>query len=108
MSSERDKARKALVTLDEIDAKRREQLRLQQELRRTLQERAYDQRRASGRNIPQRFQATCATCGWEFLPGEEVIEYVDDNGNVVARYHWHSDECRRASERHPDARMRYT
>jgi len=42
------------------------------------------------------------------VPGEEVLEYIDDDGRVVARYHLFKEECRRASERHPEARMRYT
>jgi hypothetical protein len=112
--SEREKARAALVVLDRIDAKRREQLRLQQEMRRSLQEQAYDQRRKRAGFSPSGHTATrsngphaCGQCGWEFVTGEEVLEYFDDADRVIARYHAFPEECRRATERHPDTELLY-
>lgn len=110
----REKARRALTVLDEVDAKRREQLRLQEELRHSLLDQAYDSRRRRAGLSPNAHVATksngpraCTVCGWDFVPGEEVLEHVDDDGRVVARRHAFAEECHRASRRHPDTELLY-
>jgi len=113
--SEREKARAALKKLDELEAKIRERDRLISEMRHRLEHDAYDtRRRRAGLHPSPRHRAkpssdlrACAHCGWEFVPGEEVVEYLDDAGKIVARYHAFAEECRRASERAPDTELLY-
>jgi hypothetical protein len=113
--SDREKARRALKQLELIREKRAEQRRLEIELRHSLEHQAYDSRHKRAGYGPNRIPPkrstgphACAACGWEFVPGEEVLEYLDDDGQVVSRYHFFKEECRRAGERSPEARMRYT
>jgi hypothetical protein len=96
--SEREKARRALKKLEEVEAKRAEQRRLEAELRRSLERQAYDARdlylhRASGgvsRALPEitaLHEGRCAACGQRFMEGMRVRELLDDDGRVIARYH---------------------
>ncbi len=78
------KARGALKKLEELEAKRAEQRKTERELRRTLEHRAYEPRRRTPN--PGSSPSTCAECGRRFIPGREVLEYLDDDGRVVTRY----------------------
>lgn len=111
--SDRERARAALLKVEELKTKLRERDRLVRELEQRLQHDAYDSRRRRAGLHPDPRHATgrslrsCSTCGWDFVPGEEVLEYLDDDGRVVARYHAFREECRRASERHPKTELLY-
>jgi hypothetical protein len=106
VSSEREKALAALKRIPELQRKLDEQQRLIRELQHSLEHEAYEYRRWNQR--ADRFRGSCGYCGRQFIPGEEIFEYLDDNGQVVSRYHAYAEECRRAAERDPAARMRYT
>lgn len=98
-SDDREKARRALKKLEELEAKRAEQRRLEKKLRRSLEEQAYDRRDlylhpASASHVSRNLQeqralhdGRCAGCGTLFREGQHVREYLDDAGRVVARYH---------------------
>lgn len=95
--SEREKARRALKKLEELEAKRAEQRRLERELRRSLERQAYDEDdlyippnvgvSIAPRAVRALNEGRCGSCGGKFRHGEHVREYLDDDGRVVARYH---------------------
>lgn len=106
------KARAALKKLEVLEAKRAQVDRLYDELRESLLHEAYGSRshvQQLGPNPHRRGSVrqthgpeSCGRCGWQFVPGETVLEYVESDGRVVARYHAYADECSRAMERHPE------
>lgn len=100
--TEREKARLALQKMEHVRELRRQQQRLEWEMVRTLTDKAYDQRRPRRQeDVRQTFRPKCSYCGQMFMPGEEILEYVDDDDQVIVRYHYFDEECRRAAERAP-------
>lgn len=91
--SDREKARKAIDVWNSLAKKRDEQRQLEKKLKRAFYDQAYDSRhrRADYRDL---LHSRCAACGEPFSPGQEVLEFVSDDGReVFVRYHYHSDEC---------------
>jgi hypothetical protein len=88
--SDREKARRALKKLEEVEVKRAEQRRLEWELRRSLERQAYD---SSQRFVGQVRQPSsvaprrCSECRQEFLYGDVIEDIVGDDGTIVASYH---------------------
>jgi hypothetical protein len=95
--TDRSRARAALKKLDEeLEPKLRRREQLIRELRRSLHHEAYEERPlflhpSTGVPLPSAEtlarDSKCRECGGAFYPGETVVEYVDDDGTVVARYH---------------------
>ncbi len=90
----REKARQALKQIEALKQKVRDQQREVENLEASLLHDAYfekshlyrkpdPEQRASSRHPV----GLCNRCGGGFHPGEYFIEYVDDNGRVVATYH---------------------
>lgn len=80
----RAKAREALKKVDELEAKRRQQDQLYQELRRSLEIEAYESRRG----VAQGQLKQCSVCSRPFDYGDITLELVDDDGSIVAVRHY--------------------
>lgn len=93
----REKAREALRKLEELEAKRREQERFYHELRNRLEDEAYGPPRRRPYAVARGEPTTCSVCGAPFVYREEVIEILDDDGNILRRQHFFN--CRDALHR---------
>ena len=94
------KYKNALAKLEALEAKRREQDQLYRELRRSILHEAVSTGELKKQRRSQKAGqfAVCSKCGQKFVPGEEIIDYLDPDGTLVARYHYHPEECRTAAQ----------
>ena len=87
------KHKEALALVARLEAKMREQRRELENLRASVLHGActpherYYHRTDSGVSVRTPRDVRCERCQGQFYPGEHYVEYLDDDGQVVATYH---------------------